>query len=248
MKSHALSFAAAISLLSASPTWAENSVVAPSDSTDIAQLKWLDKANASALLHADIKKGVFHFYVVCGMTCEPEPFDKVDALECYPSATYFRMEGTADTSSSEEGEKYQEKAKLFALQYNSQLAEFLSRNGRSSCIAGEDWSAAGAAMNRRLSSDPDNEENVGFSYDKATHRFRFMVYMTPEQRNDEQYQDLCAAAAYRHLSGNVTIGIFDKKTQSPLSSIECRYGKVFPSDWKPNMGDVDILPGFDYHY
>lgn len=230
------------------PAFANSAVVAPTESASVEQLRWLDNADADKLVKADINKGIFHFYVVCGMTCEPEPYDKVNALECYPSAKYYRMEGTADTSSTEDENRYQEKARLFAIQYNSQLAEFLSANGKSSCVAGEDWSAAAAGMNRQLSDDPDNEESVSFSYDKATHRFRFMVYMTPNQRNDDLYRSLCAAAAHHHLSGKITVGIFDKKSQSPISSIECRYGKVYPSDWKPNLGDDDILPGFDYHY
>src|SRR5690242_5143882 len=112
-----------VGLLAAStlmqPALANSSVVAPDESVNVAQLRWLDNADADNLVQADIKKGIYHFYVVCGMTCEPLPFDKVDSLECYPSAKYYRMEGTSDTYTTEDEKQYQEKARLFAIQYNS---------------------------------------------------------------------------------------------------------------------------------
>lgn len=224
--------------------WADAPAPQAQSEDHVAQLKWLDSADADKMVQADIKKGIYHFLVFCGMTCEPLPMDNVDALQCFPGVQYFRMAGTADAITSDEDGRYQKKAGAFAVQYNLELREYLSKHGMTDCAPGEDWSSAGFDMNRQLSDNPNEKEDVDFAYDNAARRYRFAVYTKPEQRDQDTYEGLCGAAVRHYLSSPVILEIYDKKTQAPLLSIECKYGRPVPSDWKPKPGDVPKLPGF----
>jgi hypothetical protein len=219
----------------------------PSISPDnVALLKWLDTADADKTLRADTQKGIHHFYVVCGLACSPDPLDKIDTLQCFPSARYLWLKGTTDTPASAEESRLLDKAQNFAWHYNMALSEYLSKHSMTSCVVGEDWERAREDMNRRLAEDDNHidQNKVTVAYDKQTRRFRFVAYLTPEQRNDDMYRGFCARSAFDHLSGRIIIEIHDSDTRGPLSSIECRYGQVIPSNWISKPDDDYDLPGF----
>ena len=214
---------------------------------NVALLKWVDTADAGKVLQADIKKEHYHFYVVCGLACAPEPMQKVDTLQCFPDARYLWLKGTTDTPASPEESRLLNKAQDFAWHYNMALAEYLSRHGMTDCVVGEDWERAQDDLNRRLGDyAPDYDRNrIAFAYDKQSKRFRFVAYLTPSQRSDETYSRFCGQVAVDHLSGRIIIEIHDNDSRKALSSIECRYGKVIPSDWVTKPDDDYDLPGFE---
>lgn len=213
---------------------------------NIALLKWVDAADADKVLHADIQKATYHFYVVCGLACSPEPLDEVNTLQCFPIAHYLWLKGTTDTPASPEEDRLLDKAESFAWHYNMALAEYLSKHGMTSCVVGEDWERTREDMNRRLADDANHidQNKVTVAYDKDTRRFRFVAYLTPEERNKNIYGSFCARSAFDHLSGRIIIEIHDSDTRRPLSSIECKYGQVIPSNWVSKPDDDYDLPGF----
>lgn len=217
--------------------WAGNPPPQSQEPDHVTQLKWLDTADADKMFQADVKNGVYQFYVVCGLVCEPTGLNETDALQCYPVARLQRMAGTADALESDEDALYQKKAIEFAIRYNVQMAEYLSRHGMTDCVVGESWQGAVFAMDNRLKEQDVTGDSVSTAYSKDTHRFRFAAYLSPENRNASIERQLCSIALDYHLSGKVIVEIYDSKDSVPLSSIECRYGQVLQSDWKPKPSD-----------
>src|SRR5580698_1310533 len=126
--------------------WADNPTPQSQEPSHVTQLKWLDTADADKMFQADVKSGVYRFYVVCGLSCEPTGLNETDALQCYPVAKPLQMTGTADAIESDEDDRYQQKAIAFAIRYNVQMAEYLSRHGLTDCVVGESWQGAVFAM------------------------------------------------------------------------------------------------------
>ena len=218
-----------------SAAWADDVAPQSNEPSHVSQLKWLDSADPDKMLQSDIKAGNFKFFVVCGLGCET--VGVASPTQCYPLAKQQRMAGTADALESDEDGRYQEKAMRFAIRYNVQLAEYLSKHGMTDCVAGESWSGAREAMDRRLAEQDVAGDTADISYSKQTHKFRLLARLSPENRNASIEGQLCQIALEYHLSGRVIIEIYDRKTDAPLSSIECRYGEVLPSDWKPVPSD-----------
>jgi hypothetical protein len=219
--------------------WANAPTTAPEtkEPDHVAQLKWLDSADADKMVQADIKKGVYRFYVVCGFSCEPAGIGTMDAIQCYPKAGFVEIAGTADTIESDEDARLQEKAIHFSNQYNIQLAEYLSRHGMTDCVVGESWDRAMDMMHKWLSEQDVGGDYVAGAYDKATRKFRFAAYLSPENRENHPENVLCLFAMENHLSGHVIVEMYNRKDSTPLPSIECRYGYKFPSSWSPKPGD-----------
>lgn len=238
-----------IFISSMSTAWADDAAPQSKESDHVTQLKWLDSADPDKMLKSDTKDGIYHFYVVCGLACSPDPIGKVDALQCYPNARYLWLEGTTDAPGSAEEARLQDKAQEFAWHYNMALTEYLSKHGMTSCIVGEDWNRAREDMNRRLAEDANHvdQNKVTVAFDKETRRFRFVAYLTPGERNDDTYGSFCGRSAIDHLSGRIIIEIHDRDSRKPLSSIECKYGLVVPSDWISKPDDDYDLPGFELH-
>lgn len=218
-----------------SVTWADDATQQTKEPDHVAQLKWLDSADPDKMLQSDIKAGNFGFFVVCGFGCGA--FGVASPVQCYPLAKRQRMEGTADALESDEDGRYQEKAMRFAIRYNVQLAEYLSKHGMTDCVAGESWEGARAAMDKRLADQDVPGDSADIFYSKQIHRFGLVARLSPENRNASIEGQLCGIELDYHLSGRVIIEIYDRKTSTPLSSIECRYGEALPSDWKPVLGD-----------
>lgn len=217
--------------------WAGNPVPQSREPDHVTQLKWLDTADADKMFQADVKNGAYQFYVACGLSCEPVGLDELDAVQCYPAAKLQRMAGTADALQSDEDARYQEKAVEFATRYNVQMAEYLSKHGMTDCVVGESWGGAVDEMQRRLKEQDVTGDFVDVAYSKDAHRFRFAAHLSPANRNPSIERQLCSIALEYHLSGKVIIEIYDRKDSAPPSSIECRYGQVLPSDWKPTPSD-----------
>lgn len=216
---------------------ADNPAPQASEHTHVSQLKWLDSADPDRMLQADIKSGVYHFYVACGISCEPPGLSKLDVAQCFPIAKLFRMAGTADALQSDEDGVYQDKAIKFATRYNVQLLQYLSKRGMTDCVVGESWEAALNEMNKRLADQDVKGDFVDAPYSKESHKFRLAAHLSPENRNESIERQLCLIALDYHLSGKVIMEVYDKKDSVPPSSIECRYGEVQPSKWKPQPSD-----------
>lgn len=217
--------------------WAGNPPAQSQEPSHVTQLKWLDTADADKMFQADVKNRVYRFYVVCGLSCEPTGLNETDAAQCYPVAKLQRMAGTADALESDEDAKYQQKAIDFAIRYNVQMAEYLSKHGLTDCVVGESWQGAVFAMDKRLADQDVTGDFVGAAYSKETHKFRLTAHLSPENHNASIERQLCFIALDYHLSGKVIVEIYDRKELVPPSSIECRYGQVLPSDWKPKPSD-----------
>lgn len=203
----------------------------------VTQLKWLDTADADKMFQADVKNGAYQFYVACGLSCEPVGVGGVDAIQCYPVAKLHRMAGTADALESDEDAIYQQKAITFVIRYNVQMAEYLSKHGLTDCVAGESWPGAMDEMNKRLKEQDVTGDSVDIAYSKDTNKFRFAAHLSPANYNASIETQLCSIALEYHLSGKVIVEIYDRNDSAPPSSIECRYGQVLPSDWKPTPSD-----------
>lgn len=222
-------------LLSFAPVAWGNGPVQAKEPDHVTQLKWLDSADPDKMLQSDIKAGNFKYFVVCGFGCAPVGVE--NPIQCYPLAKLQRMAGTADALESDEDGRYQEKAMRFALRYNVQSAEYLTKHGMTDCVAGESWGDALSAMSKRLSEQDVTGDSVDMAYSKRTHKFRFAAHLSPENRNTDIEKQLCLIALDNHLSGKVIIEIYDRKSSVPPSSIECQYGEILPSDWKPAPTD-----------
>jgi hypothetical protein len=233
MKSIVFVFLALLSIASA--VWADDPAPQAKEPDHVTQLKWLDSADPDKMLQSDIKASDFRFFVVCGFGCAP--VGVANPIQCYPLAKLQRMAGTADALESEEDGRYQEKAMQFAIRYNAQLAGYLSKHGMTDCVAGESWGGALAAISKSLSELEVTGDGVDMPYSKKTHKFRFAVHLSPENRNGDIEKQLCLITLDNHLSGKVIIEIYDRKGSRPPSSIECQYGEVLPSDWEPKPGD-----------
>ncbi|HEY1773222.1 MAG TPA: hypothetical protein VGH91_08525 [Gammaproteobacteria bacterium] len=233
MKSIVFAFLALLCITSA--VWADDPAPQTKEPDHVTQLKWLDSADPDNMLQSDIKAGNFRFFVVCGLGCETVGVE--NPIQCYPLAKLQRMAGTADALESEEDGRYQDKAMRFAIRYNVQAAEYLSKHGMTDCVAGESWSGARSAMEKMLADQDVTGDSADISYSKQTRKFRLVARLSPENRNESIERQLCGIALEYHLSGRVIIEIYDRKTSAPLSSIECRYGEVLPSDWKPVPSD-----------
>lgn len=209
----------------------------PQEPDHVTQLKWLDTADADKMFQTDVKNGVYQFYVVCGIVCEPMGLGETDAVQCYPLARLQQMAGTADALESDEDGIYQKKAIEFAIRYNVQMAEYLSRHGLTDCVAGESWPGAMDQMGKMLKEQDVTGDSVYMAYSKDTHGFRFAAHLSPQNRNASIEKQLCLIALEYHLSGRVIVEIYDRKDSVPPSSIECRYGRVLQSDWRPKPSD-----------
>ena len=218
-----------------SAAFADDAAPQSKEPSHVSQLKWLDSADPDKMLQSDIKAGNFRFFEVCGLGCGT--FGVENPVQCYPIAKLQRMAGTADALESEEDGRYQDKALQFSIRYNVQLAEYLSKHGMTDCVAGESWLGARNAMDKRLAEQDVTGDSADISYSKQTRKFRLLARLSPENRNASIEGQLCQIALEYHLSGRVIIEIYDRKTDAPLSSIECRYGEVMPSDWKPTPSD-----------
>lgn len=217
--------------------WADNPTPQPQEPDHVTQLKWLDTADADKMVQSDLKANIYRFYVVCGISCEPEGLGEIAAVQCYPVAKLIQMAGTADALQSDEDAIYQKKAVEFTIRYNVQMAEYLSKHGLTNCVAGENWAGAVDEMEKRLKEQDVTGDSVDMAYSKDTHRFRFAAHLSPENRNASIERQLCFIALDYHLSGRVIIEIYDRKDSVPSSSIECRYGEIKQSDWKPKPSD-----------
>ncbi|HEY3645375.1 MAG TPA: hypothetical protein VGM16_08565 [Gammaproteobacteria bacterium] len=218
-----------------SAVWADDAAPQSREPDHVSQLKWLDSADPDKMLQSDIKAGNFRFFVVCGLGCET--VGVASPVQCYPLAKLQRMAGTADALDSDEDGRYQDKAMRFAIRYNVQAAEYLSKHGMTDCVAGESWSGARSAMEKRLADQDVTGDSADISYSRQTRKFRLVARLSPENRNENIERQFCRIALEYHLSGRVIIEIYDRKTSAPISSIECRYGEVLPSDWKPVPSD-----------
>jgi len=222
---------------SLSAAWAEGTPPQSKEPDHVTQLRWLDSADADKMLQADIKSGKYQFYVVCAFSCEPASLDKLDAVQCYPVAKLTRIAGTSDAYQSNEDIRYQNKAWKFAERYNVQMAEYLSKHEMTDCVVGESWESAIHEMKKRVGERYVSGDEVDAAYSKNTHKLRFTAHLSPGNRNEEFEIQLCLIAMESHLSGSVIVEIYDPKNAAPPSSIECRYGQVLPSDWKPVPSD-----------
>jgi hypothetical protein len=220
-----------------SSAWADEPASQSKEPDHVTQLKWLDSTDPDAMFEADIKKGFYRFYVVCGFSCEPAGIGDMDAIQCYPKVKLAEITGTADAIESDEDGRLQEKAINFAIRYNIQLAEYLSRHGMTDCVVGESWDRAMDMMHKWLGEQDVKGDDVGGAYDKNTRKFRFSAYLSPENRANDTEAVLCHIALENHLSGRVIIEIYNQKDSAPLPSIECRYGQKVRSDWVAKPSD-----------
>jgi hypothetical protein len=232
-----LTFTLLMFLSCVSAAWADDSASQPKEPSHVSQLKWLDSADPDKMLQADIKKGLYQFYVACGFTCEPPGLNKIDAVQCFPVSKLLRMAGTADALESEEDRTYQDKAIRFATRYNVQLLEYLSKRGLTDCVVGESWQDALFEMDKRLKDQDVTGDFVDLAYSKQSHKFTLSAHLSPENRNAHIEEMLCGITLLHHLSGKVIMEIYDQKNSVPPSSVECRYGEMLPSDWKPKPTD-----------
>lgn len=228
---------AAIVMSCMAAAWAGDTPPQSREPDHVTQLKWLDKADADKMFQADVKDRVYRFYVACGLACDPPGLNKLDAVQCYPAAKLQVIVGTADALESDEDAKYQQKAIDFATRYNIQMTEYLSKHGLTDCVVGESWQGAMLAMDARLKEQDVTGDFVYAAYSKETHKFRLSAHLSPENRNADIEGQLCYIAMDYHLSGRVIVEIYDRKDSVSPSSIECRYGQVLPSDWKPRPSD-----------
>ncbi|HEY3859406.1 MAG TPA: hypothetical protein VGM47_07330 [Gammaproteobacteria bacterium] len=227
-----------LALLCAAPVaWANDPTSQAKEPDHVTQLKWLDSADVDKMFQADIKAGIYRFYVTCGLSCQADGVGNIDAIQCYPIAKFKEIEGTADAIESEEDGLYQEKATHFALRYNIQLAEYLSKHNMTECVVGESWDTATQAMDKRLSEQDVTGDYVTAPYDNTTHKFRIALFLSAANQNQSIYSQICYLAVEYHLSGRLIVEIYNRADSAPLSSIECKYGQIYPSDWKPKPGD-----------
>src|SRR3990172_603332 len=103
------------------------------------QLSWLDSADAVQMLRADVAREQYRFFSVCGYACEVVGVG-LNFNRCFSKvASVNRIEGTSDVIVSPEHDRLLRRARTFAEQYNTLLADYLQSHSMSSCTESADW-------------------------------------------------------------------------------------------------------------
>ena len=114
-------------------------------------LDWIDHAEPASMAKQDIAAGRFRFLSICGYACELSGVGHMTYSRCYSgSASVETVEGTSDVIRSDRHLRLQNKARIFASEYNQAIARKLDQLGKRACPVGEQWDSLLVALTEHV--------------------------------------------------------------------------------------------------